>query len=211
MKERARPIYEIRPFKPADLDALYVISLATGHEGGDASDLYSDGKLMGHIYAAPYALLEPSLALVVEDEHGVAGFAMGTLDTNNWSGRLENEWWPNLRAAYADPGNIPAPNWSADQRRAFMIHYPARTPQWIIERYPAHLHLNLLPRIQGRGVGRQTFSKWIVRAARYGVGPIHVGVNRFNPRAITFWSRQEFSSLPSREGTSEETVWMGLR
>lgn len=83
---------EIRLFKSADLEALYAISLATGHEGGDASRLYSDGKLIGHIYAAPYALLEPSLALVVEDEHGVAGFVLGTPDTANWSDRLENEW-----------------------------------------------------------------------------------------------------------------------
>ena len=68
---------DIRPFKPADLDALYAISLATGHEGGDATHLYEDGKLIGHIYAAPYALLEPDFALVVEDDHGIAGFALG--------------------------------------------------------------------------------------------------------------------------------------
>ena len=202
-------MFEIRSFNPADIDALYVISLATGHEGSDASCLYADGKLMGHIYAAPYALLEPSLALVVEDEHGVAGFALGTPDTDNWAERLENEWWPNLRAAYQDPGNIPAPDWSVDQRRAFMIHHPVRTPQWITERYPAHLHLNLLPRIQGRGIGRLIFSEWIGRAAKYGVGPVHVGVNRFNPRAIMFWSRQDFSSLLRADGASERTVWMG--
>lgn len=200
---------EIRLFKSADLDALYMISLATGHEGGDASRLYSDGKLIGHIYAAPYALLEPSLALVVEDEHGVAGFVVGTPDTDNWSDRLENEWWPNLRTAYEDPGNTPAPDWSADQRRAFMIHHPARPPRWIIERYPAHLHLNLLPRIQGRGIGRLLFSEWISSAARYGVGPIHIGANRSNPRAIGFWSRQDFSPLPSPDSASERTVWMG--
>ncbi len=34
----------------------------------DTSHLYADPRLMGHIYAAPYALLEPALALVVEDE-----------------------------------------------------------------------------------------------------------------------------------------------
>ena len=40
----------IRLFKPADLNGIYAISLATGHEGGNASHLYEDGKLMGHIY-----------------------------------------------------------------------------------------------------------------------------------------------------------------
>jgi hypothetical protein len=58
----------VRPFQPCDMDALHAISLATGLAGGDASSLYSDQKLMGHIYSAPYAILQPELCLVAEDE-----------------------------------------------------------------------------------------------------------------------------------------------
>lgn len=75
---------EIRPASPADLDACYEISLATAFEGGDASHLYADRRLMGHIYVAPYLLLAPTLAFVVEDRCGVAGFAVGTADTVAW-------------------------------------------------------------------------------------------------------------------------------
>ena len=63
----------VRPLKPSDIDALYAISLATGLAGGDASSLYRDPKLIGHIYSAPYASLQPDLCLVAEDEAGVAG------------------------------------------------------------------------------------------------------------------------------------------
>jgi hypothetical protein len=82
----------VRPFHADDLDDLYAISLATGEAGGDGSHLYVYPKLIGHIYSAPYARLEPQLALVVEDEQGVAGFAMGTADTSAWEKRLEREW-----------------------------------------------------------------------------------------------------------------------
>ena len=51
----------VRLFQPEDLDALYEISLATGLAGGDAAHLYEDKKLIGHIYSAPYALLDPAL------------------------------------------------------------------------------------------------------------------------------------------------------
>lgn len=200
---------DIRPFKPTDLEGLYAISLMTGHEGGDASHLYEEGKLMGHIYAAPYALLEPHFALVVEDEHGVAGFALGTPDTDAWFQRLESEWWPRLRDTYADPGSVPSADWSPDQRRAFMIHHPAPTTQRICERYPAHMHLNLAPRIQGRGVGSRLFSEWLARAAERGVTALHIGANRANHRAIGFWSRQGFIPVPEPAGTSGRTVWMG--
>src|SRR3954447_25645883 len=77
----------VRPFRADDLDDLYDISLATGEAGGDGAHLYVDPKLIGHIYSAPYARLEPQLALVVEDEQGVAGFVVGTADTSAWKKR----------------------------------------------------------------------------------------------------------------------------
>jgi len=118
----------IRLCRSDDLDALYRISLATGHLGGDASHLYADRRLMGHIYAAPYALLEPQLAFVVQDGDGVSGFVVGTIDTVAWERRLERSWWPALRERYALPAEADVAGWTADERRAFMIHRPALTP-----------------------------------------------------------------------------------
>jgi ribosomal protein S18 acetylase RimI-like enzyme len=202
-------VLAIRTFRSGDLEALYAISLATGHEGGNASHLYEDGKLIGHIYSAPYALLEPHLALVIEDNDGVAGFAVGTPDTEKWQDKLEAEWWPKLRRQYVDPAARPAAEWSADQRRAYAIHHPQRAPRQVVELYPAHLHLNLLERTQGRGAGTMLFSEWMARASRYGVGAIHVGVNSANARAVRFWSRRGFDRLKLPDGTSERTIWMG--
>jgi len=204
--KRETSVLVIRTFRSTDLEALYAISLATGHEGGDASHLYEDRKLIGHIYSAPYALLEPQLALVVEDDEGVAGFAVGTPDTGKWQERLETEWWPKLRRQYADPAARPAAEWSADQRRANTIYRPQRTPQQIVELYPAHLHLNLLERTQGRGAGTMLFSEWMARA---GVGTTHVGVNSANARAVRFWSRRGFDRLKLKDGGPGRTIWMG--
>ena len=118
----------IRAAGNGDLEPCYAVSLATGLAGGDASRLYRDPRLMGHLYVAPYLRLEPRLALVVEDEAGVAGFAVGTLDTAAWEERLEAEWWPDLRRRYLDPADVPVEQRTPDQRRAAMIHHPARTP-----------------------------------------------------------------------------------
>jgi ribosomal protein S18 acetylase RimI-like enzyme len=202
-------VLAIRTFRSADLEALYAISLATGHEGGDASHLYEDRKLIGLIYSAPYALLEPRLALVVEDDEGVAGFAVGTPDTGKWQERLEAEWWPKLRRQHADPAERPASEWSADQRRAYAIHHPRRTPQQVVELYPAHLHLNLLERIQGRGAGTMLFSEWVARASEQGVGATHVGVNSANARAVRFWTRRGFDRLKLEDSDPGSTIWMG--
>ncbi len=192
----------IRPFVPADLDACYAISLATGFEGGDASHLYRDPRLMGHIYVAPYVRLEPALALVVEDADGVAGFAVGTTDTVAWEERLERDWWPLLRPQYADPLDVPPEKRTPDQRRAFMIHHPAKTPADVSAPYPAHLHMNLLPRAQRRGVGSTLLGLWLDKV---GATAVHVGVNRANTGGAQFWAARGFEALtvPGR------TLWMG--
>lgn len=199
----------IRPVEAEDLDACYAISLATGLAGGDASPLYGDPRMMGHIYIAPYVRLSPDLTFVAEDAHGVAGFVAGAIDTIAWERRLELDWWPSLRREYADPLGVPPDRQTADQRRASMIHHPVPTPAGIATRYPAHLHLNLLPRLQRRRVGSLLLETWLAAARRRGASSFHVGVNRMNTGAVAFWGRQGFQPLAPQEAAESRTCWMG--
>jgi GNAT superfamily N-acetyltransferase len=197
----------VRDYRPADLEALYEISLATGHAGGDAAHLYRDGRMMGHIYSAPYATLEPGQVLIADDDQGVAGFALGALDTEAWEKTLEASWWPNLREVYADPGLEPDETWSPDRRRRYMIHHPSTTPAAVVSKYPAHLHINILPRLQGRGLGRRMLDMWIEKATRRGATRFHVGVNNANTRGLAFWAREGFQEFEA--GVPGRTIWMG--
>lgn len=199
----------LRQFRPDDLDALYAISLATGNAGGDAAHLYDDPRLIGHIYAAPYAVLAPELVRVVEDRDGVGGYVLGALDTLEWAARLERQWWPHLRQRYADPRDIPAASRTPDQRRAAMIHEPETPPAEVVARFPAHLHMNLLPRLQGRGLGSALLGTWLAAAGDRGASRVHVGANRGNTGAVRFWGARGFRELEPEDGGGR-TVWMGL-
>ena len=199
----------LRQFRSGDLNTLYAISLATGHEGGDASHLYEDARLMGHIYSAPYALLEPALVLVVVDGNEVVGFAAGAIDTLQWEDVLERNWWPALRRRYPEPKAASFAGWTADQRRAAAIHHPERAPRDVVEAYPAHLHLNLLPAAQGQGVGSMLLKAWLELASKRGATAVHVGVNRANRRAHRFWSQNGFKDLNPEGRMGGRTVWMG--
>lgn len=201
----------LRPSIPADLPALYAIALATGHHGEDASALHKNPRLVGHIYAAPYAVLEPGLALVAEDEEGVAGYVVGALDTAAWEERLERDWWPGLREEVADPSGTPHAAWTADQMRSWLIHHPYRVPSAVVTDFPAHLHMNLLPRLQGRGTGTALLNAWFDRARSLGAKAAHVGVSRANLRGLGFWSARGFEELKGEAPTSSRTAWMGRR
>ena len=196
----------IRQANPNDLEALYHISLKTGHLGEDATHLYSDPKMMGHIYSAPYLLFEPELALVVENHNEVVGFCVGTTDTPDFEARLEIDWWPTLRKKYSKPNEAMRSTWSADERRSQMIHLPESTPFQVAAPYPAHLHMNLLPVIQGRKLGDRLLEHWLNKAIQYGVTAVHVGSNTNNVRAVQFWHNQGFKDIPI---PTSRTRWMG--
>ena len=89
----------IRPYQPGDLDEVYRICLQTANNGQDATSLFRDPRLPGHVYAAPYAIFEPSLAFVPQDAAGVGGYIVAALDSQAFEQRLERDWWPALRAA----------------------------------------------------------------------------------------------------------------
>ncbi|KAA1177713.1 GNAT family N-acetyltransferase [Rhizobium tropici] len=200
---------DLRVVRHEDIDQLYAISLATGDAGKDAAPLHRDGRLIGHIYSAPYAMLHPELVFVAEDDEGVFGYIAGVFDTIAFDERLEREWWPHLQRRYADPEGDPM-LWNADQKRISLIHHPKRTPAPLVEKFPAHIHMNLLPRAQGKGIGTALLDHWIANALANGVTGVHLGVNASNHGGIRFWLSRGFVSVELPPGlASETTVWFG--
>jgi ribosomal protein S18 acetylase RimI-like enzyme len=180
----------IRAFRPGDERALYDICLRTGASGEDATRLYRDPNLLGEIYVGPYLRLAPSLAFVGEDEWGVAGYVLGVTDTRAFEKACERDWWPALRPRY--PLGLFPPD-SPDDRLVRMIHGPRETSEDVVERYPAHLHIDLLPRLQGRGYGRRLLSTLFTALLDVGVSAVHLGVGLANQRAIGFYDRMGFT------------------
>jgi ribosomal protein S18 acetylase RimI-like enzyme len=202
---------EIRGYEPDDLDALYRIALATGRAGGDASALYRDPRLIGHVYAGPYATLFPELVLVAEDADGVAGYILGALDTRTFESRQEAEWWPALRRHYPDPASVPSGQRTPDQQRCHRIHHPLRMPDAIVADYPSHLHINLMPRVQRRGVGRRLVERWLELARAMGSRGVHLGVNNANRAAMEFYRASGFQELDSPVPSMAQAIWFAIR
>jgi ribosomal protein S18 acetylase RimI-like enzyme len=192
------PRAAIRPYRDGDLDDLYRICLQTGASGEDATSMFDDPLILGHVFAAPYALFEPSLAFVAEDEAGVGGYVVGALDSRAFEQRLEADWWPALRDRYpAPPSGLPAEQWTPDQRAARLIHDPLTVPDELAADYPSHLHINLVPRLQSQGLGRQLMNTLIGALREQGSAGVHFFVWPANKRAIAFYRRLGFTEIPA--------------
>jgi len=190
----------IRPYRPGDLDDLYRICLLTADVGQDATSLYRDPRLPGHIFAAPYGLFEPSLAFVAEDAAGVGGYIVGALDSQAFERQLETKWWPGLRSRYpAPPASLPREQWTPEQRMASLIYHPPRTPDGVARRYPSQMHINLVPRLQSSGLGSQLTRTLIAALRGQGSGGMHLVVPHSNRRAAGFYRHIGFTELTDSE------------
>jgi ribosomal protein S18 acetylase RimI-like enzyme len=179
---------KIRPYGENDLDALYDICVRTADSGGDARGMYSTDRLMGDIFAAPYATHEPNLAHVVDDGGGRAtGYILGTADTAAFARWYAAVWLP--AHAYPEPH---------DPRDAGMIRIHEHPERMVIPEladYPAHLHIDLLPEFQGQGWGRQLTTAFLSGLNDAGVDRVHLGMATTNTGARAFYDRLGFHEI----------------
>lgn len=191
--------FSIRPYQAADEGALYRICLETGDSGVDASALYADPQLLGHVYAAPYGRFEPELAFVLQDGTGPCGYVLGARDTQAFYERLRREWWPPLRLRYP---LVPRPSGEStpDERLIRLIHQGLEEDADLTRQFPSHLHIDLLPRAQGGGHGKRLMHT-LLSALREANSPgVHLGVGVRNTRAIGFYRHLGFEELAHRQG-----------
>lgn len=179
------------PLTASDLPALYRVCRQTGRAGRDASADHDDPDLLGHHWAGPQATFDPALGEVVVDDDGVCGYLVGVGSTSDFEVWCEQHWWPALRERYP----LGAVRRASDEALVRSIHRPDVTSAAIAEPFPAHLHINLLPRAQGQGLGRMLIERLIDRLEQRGIGGLHLGVDVDNARAIAFYRHLGFAEV----------------
>ncbi len=211
--------FQIRPAQPADLDALYRVCLLTGDSGNDASAMYRDPMLLGHVYVGPYVTLEPDHAFALEDTHdrslggqaAVVGYVLGAFDTTEFSQRVRSDWLPPLQARYPAPTGDRS-HWTRDQRMIWLLHhaeqsFPLTLPDEVAA-YPSHLHIDLLPQAQRGGQGRRLIETLLTSLKHKGSVAVHLGVGASNTRAQGFYRHLGFAHLGSE---ANGAILMGSR
>lgn len=186
---------KIRPYHPSDLYALYQICLKTGDSGKDATCKYNDPEILGHFYAAPYAVLESDLCFVLTCSGSPCGYILGTRDSAVFYERCERDWFPVLRERYPKPAEDDA---SADANIIRLIHRGHKVKKELLD-YPAHLHIDILPAGQGQGMGRKLTDTFLNRLRELKVPAIHLEVGKANPGAIKFYKRIGFHVIKEYE------------
>ena len=201
----------IRPAKPGDEPGAYYICLKTGNHGNDGEAFYrEDPEALGRIYVGPYLAYEPELSLILEDEQGICGYALGALDSRAFYRRFEKEWRPQLCARFPEPQGDPA-QWTRVQQVHHWYHHPDYFCPEPYDKYPSHLHIDLLPRAQRRGYGRRMMEQLMDELRRRGSPGAHLCLSAVNTAAFGFYQRLGFEELIRVDSGNDPCIYMAKR
>lgn len=187
----------IRSFRPGDEAALAEICLRTADAGADATGVLDDDRIWAEIFVLPYVARHPDLAFVVEADDGrVVGYVVSAPDTRAFEEWFRTRWWPEHGAAW------PLPDEDSTRQDGILRYASGRRAgaEPYGDTYPAHLHIDLLPEVQGQGWGRRLIETLVDALRARGVTGLHLVASSDNHGAIAFYPRLGFTPLASHAG-----------
>ena len=192
----------IRPYRASDREALGRVCVLTGDSGGDATGRFQSDLLLPAVYAFPYLDYAPHLAWVVESEGGPAGYILGVADVASFSRWWEEEWLGVLHQMFPR-----AETWPEADRTLLAR---AKNPQALVHEdagaFPAEFHIDLLPEVQRRGLGRELVQRFAKEVCDRGASGIAIGVGAANLGARKFYERMGFDALGQEVSETGEIV-----
>lgn len=195
----------IRPYEPSDRGMVRRICFATGYMG-EPEWQWREPESFADLFTSYYTDVEPGSSLVAEKGGVVEGYLLGCVDSRRaWSeakvfGRLLVR-----RGIAFRPGTAPFV-WRSFLDAATEGIRRRPLPSAVHDaRWPAHLHIDLMPSIRGRGVGSTLMRTWLQRLQELAVPGCHVQTLAENHRAISSFESVGF------ERKGEAVLAPGLR
>ena len=206
MTEQTSPELMVRPYQPADRAALFQIGADTAFFGEPIEFYMEDRRIFLDSFYAYYTDYEPEHAWVACAGDQVVGFLTGCTDSHRSEAVLIRKLIPSvlwrLLTGYYHPGKK---TWRY-VGAVFSAGLRGEAPPVDLERYPAHLHINLASGWRGYGLGKGLMQAYLAQIKQLGVRGVHLGTTSLNEAACRLYERCGFHLL----GARSTRMWAGL-
>lgn len=185
----------VRPFEPGDRPAIRRICFETGYMGEPVAWQWRDAESFAELFTAYYTDHEPESAFVAERRGRVEGYLLGCVDTRRATSEASVFFRVLVRRGIAfRPGTAGFVWRSFGDVLGDGLRRRLPPPEEHDERWPAHLHIDLLPSLRGLGVGSRLMRAWMDHLHARSVPGCHLRTLGENERAIAFFSANGFRS-----------------
>lgn len=184
----------VRGYRPEDRPAIRRICHLTGYMGEPSGWYWADEHSFADVWSGWYTNREPESVGVVEIDGRVEGYLLGCRDTraadppeniigrNLLGGRHLLARRGTARFLWRALGDV-----ALDGVRRRLPERDPYDPRW-----PAHLHIDLMPAARGHGAGRRLMERWLGQLRDAGIPGVHLGTMAENYRGIAFFEAMGF-------------------
>ena len=199
----------IGKYNEGDREALQDICYLTGYMGDSAAYFWRHRPSFVEVWTSYYLDHEPESVYVAIKDDSVVGYLTGCLDTTMAKSDTI------LQSAIIKYGLLFRPGTAGFFWRAIFDGIKDKhgaTGEFIDARWPAHLHINLLPVARGTGLGAAFMESWMERLRQSGSSGCHLGTLVENTRAVLFFEKMGFkqhgepSLVPGMRGRQGERL-----
>lgn len=183
----------VRPYQRGDRDAVRRTCFETGYMGDPVAWQWRDQDSFADLFTGWYTDREPGSALVVEIDGRVEGYLLGCRDTTRVTPPTKQMRHHLLRRGLMVRPGTAAVLWRAVGDMAVATARRDVPPAQVIDdRWPAHLHIDLMPVARGAGFGRRLMTTWLDALRADGVAGCHLTTWAENDGAIAFFEAVGF-------------------
>jgi ribosomal protein S18 acetylase RimI-like enzyme len=204
---------EIRPYKSRDRDAVVTICHRTGYFGEDAGPYFKDAGLFGLLFTVYYLDYEPEHCFVADDSGRAVGYIIGSTDTVAQREAFDRLVVPRIvkraftKTLFCHPGDV----WFLLGLTNHAEYEKGLYSEDLVTKFPAHLHMNVLPGYQRQGLGGRLMAQFLDSMRATGAPGVHLVTSTENKKALPFYKREGFAvfkELPTKlwEKKSPPTV-----
>jgi ribosomal protein S18 acetylase RimI-like enzyme len=196
----------VRPYQAGDRAALFKIGAETAFFGAPIETYMEDRRTFLDAFYAYYTDYEPEHAWVACAGDQVVGFLTGCTDTKRQEKISRQKLipmviWNVLRRRYKLGPKI----WRYG-RETFTAGLRGEFPPTDVERFPAHLHINLADGFRGLGLGRGLMQAYLAQLKELGVKGVHLHTTSLNEAACRLYEASGFRLWAARS----TRMWRGL-
>jgi GNAT superfamily N-acetyltransferase len=184
-------VVSVRSFRPADRAAVRDISYHTGYMDESVESFWRHKGSWADLWTSYYTDQEPESLHVATMDAGVVGYLAGCRNTaamhpntQELTKTVVRRHWLLFRpgtAGFLYRGLLDSVR---DRERA--------TGDFIDPRWPAHLHIDLLPAARGTGLGAALMERWLHQLREAGSPGCHLLTLVENARALKFFGKSGF-------------------
>lgn len=183
--------YSIRKARLEDTEAVSRICFLTLDSNDERFR-----EIAGLRWAIPYLRYEIDHCFVAVDENDAPiGYILSSPNAKDFRKKFRKRMSVEISKAFRKQRKNFSPGLFFIREYLESSWYVDTLPRRIEKAYPAHLHIDILPEYQGRGIGIMLLGRLKKHLKEYGCPGIHLGVGKENTGAIRFYEKAGFNLL----------------